>query len=36
MYNTEVVFAPCSDPEDTVMIDFDNKIVNYESNKFCS
>lgn len=36
MYNTAVVFAPCSDPEEIVMIDFDNKIVNYETNTFCS
>lgn len=37
MYNTAVVFEPCTNPEEnTVMIEFDNKIVNYESNKFCS
>ena len=36
MYNTEVVFTSSEDPEeDNVMIDFDNKIVTYESNAFC-
>lgn len=35
MYNTEVVFLPSKEPTETVMIDFENKIVNYETNTFC-
>lgn len=36
MYNTEVAFNFNHDPNEAVMIDFDNMIVNYETNKFCS